>query len=399
MKCKSGVTVKSRAGMTPILFVLFLGILAPRAAAQELASQTWPRIETARLLYLTCAVRAEVRLDGVLAGTTPILLELEPGERRLELSTREGVFRRRIGVLPASGELSRLEAVLEPYKGSLRIACEESGALLSVDGLPSVALPSAPLPLAEGEHQVEVTAPGRITFHSPIRISRDATVDLRVELAKGFPLRFANPPPRGSVLVILSADGKSLRSIDPGAAELLPAGMARFRLRLPSGYGADFSWDPAGAEAAAPPYSGRLLLENLPAGVSVEIDGLAAAAPDADASYTLVPGFHSLRIRRTGYMAIAFLCEIKPGEDTKPKLAFIEDRAFVQARKNALGLPFVISGGVLAAGGFVLNQDSSAIALSSDYESYKLWKYLGLGVFGVGLAALAAGIGVVTIQL
>ena len=381
------------------LLVLFLEFLTFGAPAQDVPARAWARIDASRLLYLTCPVRAEARLDGVLRGTTPLLLELEPGEHGLEVSIRDAVFRRTLIVQSDSGGLDRLEAVLEPYVGSLRIACDEPDALLSVDGSSPVPITPLPLTIREGEHRVRVAAPGRIAFSSFILVPRDRLVKLRVDLERGFPLRFAAPPPVGSTLAVLDTFGQPLRTIDLPSVELLGAGTGRFRLNLPSGYSTDFSWDPQAADAAEPSCSGRLLLENLPAGSRLELDGLPAEAGDRFAVFTLAPGFHRLKIQKRGFMTVVLFCEIHPGRDTRPRLAFIEDKALAQAGRNAIGLPIMVSGGVLALGGFVLNQDTSAMALSSDYEGYKILKYIGLGALGAGLAALASGIGVVTIHL
>jgi len=103
-----------------------------------------------------------------------------------------------------------------------------------------------------------------------------------------------------------------------------------------------------------------------------------APAAAADGSYALSPGMHNLKIQRTGYLTFVLFCEIQLGAETRPKIVFLEDSAFVQAKKNAGGSSDPPHGGLLTVGGFIFNIDDVAIALSSDYQGYKLWKYLGL---------------------
>jgi hypothetical protein len=398
MKRNIALFRNSRPRAALAIIVLAFVVLAGEAAAQAPSAESWPRIETGGLLYLSCALRAEVRLDESPAGTTPLLLELKPGEHNLEVIGPDSVCRRRLVVVP-SGGLDRLVAVLESYRGGLRLSGVEAGAQLSVDGGSPMPLPSGTWNLAQGEHDILVTAEGKVPFASKVLIPRDGFADLHVELEKGFPLRFVNPPPKGSILAVLDKDGKIQRRIDPWSTALLPSGTAKFRLVLPSGYGVDFAWDPGSAAAIDAPYIGRLLLGSLPAGSSVEIDGLPAPAAGADGSYALSPGMHNLKIQRTGYLTFVLFCEIQLGAETRPKIVFLEDSAFVQAKKNAVGLPILLTGGLLTVGGFIFNIDDVAIAFSSDYQGYKLWKYLGLGFMGGGAAAFVSGLGIMTIRL
>lgn len=356
--------------------------------------------EIGGLVFLSCARRAEVELDGHRAGTTPLLLELEPGRHDLVVRTQDKVFRRRLVVSEVSaGSFDRLEAELVPYTGSLILHCSAEGALLSVDGAAPSPLEDGTAELTEGRHRLIVSAAGKVPFETELIVPREASVELAVELEPGFPLRFAVSPPEASILLVFGERGDMpARSLDPSKPALLAGGSTRFKLLLPTGQALDFTWDPSGPQPAQLSLKGRLVLSPLPVDALVEIDEKATPGkPTQSAEYDLEAGMHTVKVKRPGFLPFVVYCEIVPGSEVKPILVFLKDMVAEKARKKALGLPILASGGVLAAGGLAFSADSIAIALSTDYSSYKLLKYLGMGALGTGLAAFLSGFGIIVL--
>lgn len=137
---------------------------------------------------------AEVLLDGVVVGTTPLErpLRVDMGKRKLVV--------RKAGFLPheaeidlAGGKSLLLDIKLAPelHEGTLRIISDPS-AVISIDGrVVGTATWSGQLP--SGSHTVHVSAVGKQPHKTEVVIKDDATSSLHVNLIEDAPVALARP--------------------------------------------------------------------------------------------------------------------------------------------------------------------------------------------------------------
>jgi hypothetical protein len=332
----------------------------------------WSDFDSGRLLYVSCPVRAAIRLDDVPVGYAPLLLELSTGEHLLEIIDRNAVDRRRLIVSPHITGLSRLEAVLSPYRGLLNLSCNVEGAGIEIDGLFRGKAAIGALELSEGSHSVKITAEGKVAFEKEVLVPRDGELSLNARLEPGFPLRFDSPIPPGTIVHVLDATGSIVKAFDVREPVLLAAGLTRFRLFPPSGGTLDFSWDPGSPSPVKVSLECRLVLGILPEGTIIEVDGKVLSMDKAGMDIMLQSGIHTLTVRRMGYIPNTLWCDLQPGEVFSPSLVFIQDPLILAQQRKSRGLPFFLSGATMALGGLVFNSDDVAISFSSDFPGSAL---------------------------
>ncbi len=179
--------------------------------------------------------------------------------------------------------------------------------------------------------------------------------------------------------------------MDPRQGNLLPPGLARFRMVLSTGGSLEFKWDPASNSPARVNSMGTIRFGALPANCVVTLDGLALPTIGAAESLAVSPGFHFLKISKEGCLSALIWCDLSPGEVFTPTAALERDPRIVAREKTSRIASFLSAGAVAAISGLVLAQDDVAIGLSSDYQGYKALKYASIGLVGGGVAFLCLG--------
>ena len=159
---------------------------------------------------------ADISIDGVPAGVTPLQTEIIHGHREIVVSLAR--------YKPSSLQLdieagSRLEPEiieLEPADGRLVLDSQPSGATISVnDGFRGTT--PATLTLASGkEHRLRLSKPGYTSLGKTVTLEPESTQELRLELSPQYGVVFLTARPADAELRI---DGR-------------PAGKATQRLRL-----------------------------------------------------------------------------------------------------------------------------------------------------------------------
>mgnify|MGYP001816322386 FL=1 len=159
---------------------------------------------------------ADISIDGVPAGVTPLQTEIIHGHREIVVSLAR--------YKPSSLQLdieagSRLEPEiieLEPADGRLVLDSQPSGATISVDDGFRGTTP-ATLTLASGkEHRLRLSKPGYTSLGKTVTLEPESTQELRLELSPQYGVVFLTARPADAELRI---DGR-------------PAGKATQRLRL-----------------------------------------------------------------------------------------------------------------------------------------------------------------------
>lgn len=191
---------------------------------------------------------ADISIDGVPAGVTPLQTEIMHGHREIVVSLAR--------YKPSSLQLdieagSRLEPEiieLEPADGRLVLDSQPSGATISVDDGFRGTTP-ATLTLASGkEHRLRLSKPGYTSLGKTVTLEPESTQELRLELSPQYGVVFLTSRPADAELRI---DGR-------------PAGKATQRLRLTTRAHA--------LEISKPGYSTRRVTVTPRAGVSQNVN-------------------------------------------------------------------------------------------------------------------------------
>jgi hypothetical protein len=357
------------------------------------------RISSGPLVFLSCASKAEILIDGAPRGATPLLLELEEGDARLELRTDTSVFRALLSVSSTVGGVTRLEPTLGPYPASLSVKTDPDGASVKLDGIAAGVSPLLLQDLAEGYHSLLIDAPGRAVIRKRLFLARDSVTECSESLVPGYALRMETALPAGSRVVFRGTPDGAEESYAPDALPLLPAGSTAIRVEIPDFQPLDLICDPSSASAVAVALEGTVVFDALSEGTKVQVDGIDRTGEIANGRLSLSRGHHMIAVRVPGFLPCWFGCAVLPAAEIRVAPIFARDPAFVAAECRALSWPFMIAGGVLAVGGAIVNLDSVAIGMSSDYGSYKTIKYASLGVLGTGIAAAGFGVGIFVIHL
>lgn len=129
-------------------------------------------------------VGAEILVDGVVVGTGPILepIRIRVGRHRVGARMAGHVTQEREVTL-ASGDRTTvtIELAEVPHEGELRIEANVPGARVSIDGAAAGTVPFT-VTLAEGSHEVRVSADGYVTSVQAVEIATGERRTLTVTL-------------------------------------------------------------------------------------------------------------------------------------------------------------------------------------------------------------------------
>jgi len=159
---------------------------------------------------------ADVLIDGVLQGVTPLLAEVLAGEHTIELSLDLYKTTRLQQAITAGTGVALENIVLVPADGQLSVHSVPPAATISVAGVFYGTTP-ATLSLASGEsHRVRLTKPGYQPVDTTLQLAPSESRQLDVTLPPEYGIVFVSTRPADARLTI---DGK-------------PSGEATRRLRL-----------------------------------------------------------------------------------------------------------------------------------------------------------------------
>jgi formylglycine-generating enzyme required for sulfatase activity len=159
---------------------------------------------------------AEVTVDDVVLGITPLSTEILQGERTIQLSLagyKPAVLQQAI---EAGTALTLGIIELQPADGQLVLGSRPEGATVSIDGKYQGTTPVTVVLTSNTEHQVRLSKPGYRTTEQVVTLEPDAVRELDIELQKEYGIVFVTSRPADASLKL---DGN-------------PAGTATQRLRL-----------------------------------------------------------------------------------------------------------------------------------------------------------------------
>ncbi len=264
-------------------------------------------------------VGAQVVLDGVVLGTTPLVdVEITPGVHQLELTAERYLPAASELDVAGAGERQAFAVSLTPAWGVVSLNTSPPGATVLVDGAEAGITPAA-LEIMSGEHDIEVRLAGYNAWRSKVLVEPNQPQqlpDLTLAQADGR-LEIASNPSEASV----SVDGE-FRGRTPLSLRLSPGRTHRLTLTKPG-------YETATSELSVAADSGRRLqIEMTPQYGDVEV----ASTPPADVwvdgqprgstplTLALTAVNHAIEVRKEGYAVER--TELTPRPGFPQKLAF-----------------------------------------------------------------------------
>ncbi|MFT5355990.1 MAG: hypothetical protein ACI9KE_003212 [Polyangiales bacterium] len=270
---------------------------------------------------------AEVRIDGVAEGAIPVRLNVEPGRHLIQIG-QEGYVTFSQWAEVAGGQIFALPVLMQreaPRTGSLLIAGDVSGAVITIDGTPRGTTPAVIDGLAEGQHTVSVApvAEGQTPFEQTVLVTAG-------ERAVVHPTMQPAPPAGGSLRILANAEGAVIR-LDgevlgnaPASREDIPPGDHIIEASAP---GYDALQQPVTVEAGRQQVvSLAMVAVQLAPGVIVvnsDVDNATVTVDGTERGTTPVviedaqPGVHPIIVTAPGRATFRTTCNTAPGQDCR----------------------------------------------------------------------------------
>jgi hypothetical protein len=270
---------------------------------------------------------AEVEMDGEYKGVTPLFLtDVALGTRPVRLSG-SGIVPTTVTVDVRGRKPVFIEVELQADTGQLMVSGEPAGAVVLLDGMPRGELPLDLAAVPSGEYQVRVAAEGYEDYVEDVSLQagevRAVAVSLALHEGK---LKITSVPSRARVYL----DGK-FRGETPAVVEHVAPGPHALKLEK-DGYelverdvlAPETGTTDINVELTAS--TGRFVVRTQPSGVRVYLDGeYKGTTPGGtvmDLSEGLeinlvVPGPHTLRFSKEGYLRVSADAVAEQGEVTE----------------------------------------------------------------------------------
>ncbi len=283
---------------------------------------------------------AQVLVDGMRRGATPLLLEKVAEGSRLVRVEQEGYepVERRAEVKRL--EETRLKVVLSPAVGGLRVTSDPSGARVSLAGRRKSTTPMEAGDLVPGRYKVRVTLDGFRDWERSVLVEAGKTTGVHAALSPlEAGLRVESEPPGARVTV----DGRD-RGTTPVQVKDLDAGVRRVsvsrdcfeaaskEVRLQAG-------ESQTVRFALNPVCGTLGVETDPEDARIRILNIG---PLFEQGMALEAGRYHVEVTSQGYETWKEWVDLEPGEEKRLTVRLEEERRGPPKRvTNSLGMEFV----------------------------------------------------------
>ncbi len=257
-------------------------------------------------------IGAQVLLDGVALGTTPLVdAEITPGVHQLEFTAERYLAAARELDVAGASERQALAVTLTPDWGIVSLNTSPPGATVLVDGTEAGITPAA-IEIMSGEHDVEVRLAGHNAWRTKVLVESNQPQqlpDVKLAQADGR-VEVASNPSEASV----SVDGE-FRGRTPLSLRLSPGRTHRLALTKP-GYETATSELSVGADSGrrlqvdlTPQYGDIEIASTPPADVGV--DGERRGSTPLTLQLTAVS--HAIEVRRDGFAVERAALTPRPG--------------------------------------------------------------------------------------
>jgi len=317
------VTLKIRGdssgttGMNILINTIFMANGSPIAASIQNGTITigsTPPLLTGTLNVTSSPSPANVLLDGVFKGTTPIVIpNVSTGIHTVRVE-KTGYSPLENLVEVSTGLTTNVHAVLSeipptPVNGTLDVQTTPTGAAVSLDGVSRGVTPLTIPDIPAGIHTLRLEKTGYTIWENPVTINAGATTNVTTVLTPA-------PPLNGSINVQSNPLGGNvyLDGVLRGITPVLIPGIAPATHLVRIEKGGFEPWeDVVGVSAGVttevnatlvaippPPASGSISVQSNPADANVYLDSvMTGITPVLIPGVT--PGSHTVRIEKTGY--------------------------------------------------------------------------------------------------
>lgn len=269
------------------------------------------------LLVHSTPAGADVEINGVHRGTTPVLVaDLPFGIYRAQI-TKSGFLPRQLDIAIDSRVPQRLATTLTADTATLSVRTTPPGADVMLDGIREGVSPCEVANVRTGEVKLGISAAGHHAFEETLALQAGEVREIEISLRpRPSSLRITSTPPGARVVLNDQYRGRAPVDISP-----LAAGTYTLRAELPAhdpvertvslGLGQNRVED-----LALTPNAGRLEVTTEPAGVKVLLNGMPSGETEPAADGTdklsalftlpLVPvGTHELTLTKPGYYPLS----------------------------------------------------------------------------------------------
>ncbi len=283
------------------------------------------RIQTPQLpLLIVNAQPADsvVLLDGQLAGVAPVAVPLKAGNSAKVTVAKADFFPVTHEILAAPTDALALGVALKeiPPFGGLRVASAPQGAMVSLDGKELGVTPLDAKKVPAGDHELSLALTGYQPSKRDIRILRQRTAELSVELQKDLrAIRIVSAP--DGARVAINGDAAGVTPLDIASIQ---TGEHKVRLTLPGHaittetMAVDTTTDEQLFSYRLRPLAGNIRVETTPPGAAVTVDGdERGKSPLALTGLSI--GQHKIGLASDGHLSVTKTVTVQDQQTTTLK--------------------------------------------------------------------------------
>ena len=376
--------------------MLFLIVTAGISCADDTGDPE--PLETGPFLFIPAPGRCEIYIDDEVRGIAPLLItDLAAGLHRLEARSATRVGRRSFIVKEDIDAVTSFEPVMEPYTGTLIVTSSPGNMDILLNGEKAGVTPVSISGIRTGTCTVVLQQEGYLPVEETVQISWEKETSLAITMIEAYRVTFAPPLPGNTYISVTDEAGQPFDTgkDHPGEGLILPVGTWNITISGETFHPVTRNITVTDSDLVLglepDPYYGDIFLSGLDRTSTVFLDGIDVTEQIMEGCIRIPAGFHSVSIETKSYMP--FLQEFFLGKDENLSIVpdMLKDAVYVRKRKEGMGIPVIISGLAIAAGGYILNMDSLAMGMTDTYEEYVTLKYSTLGALGTGLLLSSIG--------
>jgi formylglycine-generating enzyme required for sulfatase activity len=310
---------------------------------------------------------AEVFIDDVQKGTTPIALEgLSKGTRKVVVK-KEGFepWQSMVEIVP----LKKVQVFADFFTnyGGLNIASDPSGADVYVDGKKVGKTPLSLKKIKKGAHKINIHKTAFAKWNQEVMVEASKVAEVNATLFSGFgSLKVKTVPEGADIFIDGKKFGKSpleIKKIKKGSvtveAKKTCYGLVKKKVKIPRG-------KPAEVRFNMQTVCGDLAVASEPSGAEWYLDGKYIGKTPGGKK-NVVKGLHEVVVKKKGYNAWAQNANVLPGQKAVLQ-ASLSVAGPAPKVKNSLGMAFVY----INPGKFMMGSPDNEPGRDSDENQHQV---------------------------